>query len=398
MPVKLCRVAFLGLGTVGQGTLAALHRLADDVRLASGVGFQVLKALVRDPDKPRKGIDKSRLVTDPASIFADPAIDLVVEVMGGVEPARTYVLQALAEGKNVVTANKALIASAGGELLRHAERLRSGLYFGAAVGGGIPVIRVLAHGLVGTELNRVTGVVNGTTNFILNRLEQGDDYVLALSEAQRLGYAEADPSADVEGLDSAQKLAILASMAFRLRLDAGRIPRRGVTSVTSEDLWAARSIGGRIRLVAQARQEGGAVEAFVAPCLVPGGSVLANLSGSDNAIVLEGRGVGRLALVGPGAGGEATGNTVLSDMVAAARTGVTRCTCRDEAALLGPPSAPGYYLVTGLERAAWPRGIRVSDRGPSHVLAGPVTEAEVAAAAQASNGARYYRYLDEQAG
>jgi homoserine dehydrogenase len=327
------RLGLLGCGTVG-GALADL--LADEaaaIEARTDLHLAVGPVAVRDVDKARvRSIDRAQLTTDAEAVVDDPAVDVVVELMGGIEPARTLVLRALAAGKPVVTANKALLATHGDELAAAAERSGVDLLFEAAVGGGIPIIRPLRESLLGEPILRVMGIVNGTTNYILTRMaEDGADYGDALAEAQRLGYAEADPTADVGGGDAAAKLAILASIAFGSRVVLDDVHVEGITGITTSDIDFAGRNGLVIKLLAIGERAGSGVlpgttpeprasrvAVRVHPTLVPATHPLASVRDSFNAVFVEGAAVGELMFYGRGAGGSPTASAVLGDVVDAA--------------------------------------------------------------------------------
>lgn len=312
-------VGILGGGTVG-GSLA--RRLLSDHRVIaekSGIELELVKVAVRDLSKPRPF--PSELLTDrPEDVVRDPDVALVVEVMGGLEPAGELVLTALNERKPVVTANKELLAARGPELFTRAAEKGVSLLFEAAVGGGIPLIRPLSESLAGEPITRVLGIVNGTTNFILTAMaEEGRPYREALAEAQRLGYAEADPSADVGGGDAAAKAAILAGLAFGVWVGGDRVYREGIESVDVADLAFARRLGYALKLLAVAERTPHGPAVRVHPAMIPIEHPLAGVRGANNAVFVEGPGVGELLFMGPGAGGEPTATAVLGDLIDAAR-------------------------------------------------------------------------------
>ena len=319
-PLPELTVGILGAGTVGSQVIRILESSSADFAQRSGAGLSIGAVLVRDPAAPRDvEIDPALLTTDPAA--AIDGMDLVVELIGGIEPARTLVLRALRQGTSVVTGHKALLAAHGPELY---EAAASGadLYYEAAVAGAVPVVYGLRESLAGDRITKVMGIVNGTTNFILDAMDsQGLGYADALAEAQRLGYAEADPTADVEGLDAAAKCSILASLAFHTRV--GNVEVEGITRVTSEDRAQARREGRVIKLLAIAERRTGddgreGVSMRVHPAQIPADHPLASVDGAFNAIVVEGEAAGRLMFYGQGAGGAPTASAVLSDVVAAA--------------------------------------------------------------------------------
>ncbi|MBL1074892.1 homoserine dehydrogenase [Nocardia sp. 2] len=317
-------IAVLGMGTVGTEVVRIIRDHADDLCNRVGAPVVLRGVTVRDLSKDR-GIPAELLTTDAEALIARDDVDIVVEVMGGIDPARKLIKTALENGKSVVTANKALLAEYTGELAAAAESARADLYFEAAVAGAIPVIRPLIQSLSGDRVNRVVGIVNGTTNFILSAMaETGADYGDVLAEATRLGYAEADPTADVEGYDAAAKAAILASVAFHTRVTAADVYREGISKITSEDLETAAAVGCTVKLLAMAERvsdEGGKdqVSVRVYPALIPRKHPLASVSGAFNAVVVEAENAGRLMFYGQGAGGAPTASAVMGDLVMAAR-------------------------------------------------------------------------------
>ncbi|HEY7470286.1 MAG TPA: homoserine dehydrogenase [Acidimicrobiia bacterium] len=318
------RVGVLGGGTVGGALVARLVADRDAIRLKSGIDLEVRKVAVRDLSKPRSFSLKSDRVTDDAwSVVTDPSIDVIVEAMGGLDPAGELILAAVRAGKPVVTANKELIATRGEEIIEAAKRSGVSVMYEAAVGGGIPVIRPLAESLAGEDIDVVSGIVNGTTNYILTAMtKEGRSYEDALAEAQRLGYAEADPAADVSGRDAAFKTSILAGLAFGERVDPWEVACEGIEGVTAEDVAAATSRGEVIKLIGSARRgTDGRVEARVEPINLPAEHPLAGVNGVTNAIFIEGPSVGRLLFTGPGAGGEPTASAILGDLIQVASRG-----------------------------------------------------------------------------
>ena len=314
------RVGLLGCGNVGAALVDLVRRRSDDIALRTGLRLEVTKVAVRSTAKER-GVElpDGVLTHDAAGLVVDPDIDLVVEVIGGIEPARELILAALKAGKPVVTANKELIANVGAELFAAAEEAGVDMLFEAAVGGGIPVIRPLRESLAGEEIRRVMGIVNGTTNYILTRMTDGGvAYSDALSEAQSLGYAERDPTADVEGFDAAAKAAIIASIAFGVRVVAGDVYHEGISGITPTDVAYAKKMGYVLKLLAIAERHDGALGVRVHPAMVPVSHPLAAVRDSFNAVFVEGDAVGELMFYGRGAGGFPTASAVLGDMVDAA--------------------------------------------------------------------------------
>jgi homoserine dehydrogenase len=309
-------VALLGYGTVG----AAVHRFlvdsADDIERATGHRLRVTHALVRDLGKERPyAPDPGVLTCDFATIRDDDEVAVVAEVMGGLEPAGRYVLELLQAGKPVVTANKQLVARRGAELFAAAQAAGVQLRFEASVCAAIPVIKVLREALVVSNVHRVLGIVNGTTNFILSEMEAGRSYEDALAEAQRLGYAEPDPTEDVEGLDAAAKMAILATVAFGSRVSLEDVEVEGIVGVTPEHVAAAKALGMTVKLVGQASVVDGRVDVRVSPALVDRHHPLAAVEGAFNAVMLQGDAIREITLEGPGAGGLETASAVVADMV-----------------------------------------------------------------------------------
>ena len=316
------RIGVLGLGTVGGGTVNVLKRNAEEIARRAGRGIVVTRAAARSLDKKRicstEGIV---LTTDPAEIVRDPDLEVVVELIGGADPARGLVLEAIERGKHVVTANKALIAMHGNAIFEAAHARGVMVAFEAAVAGGIPIIKALREGLAGNRIEWLAGIINGTSNFILTEMrERGAAFDDVLGEAQRLGYAEADPTFDVEGIDAAHKLAILAAIAFGMPLDFDRVHTEGITGVTPEDLGYAEQLGYRIKHLGIARRTGAGVEMRVHPTLVPERELIANVNGVMNAVLVKGDAVGRTLYNGPGAGAEPTASAVVADLVDVVRT------------------------------------------------------------------------------
>jgi homoserine dehydrogenase len=317
------RVAILGGGSVGSQVAKLLIEQGDELAARAGAGLEVVGIAVRNLDGKRDTDLPQHLFTTDAEALILGA-DIVVELIGGIEPARTLILQALNSGADVITANKAVLANHGPELFEAAEQVGAQLYYEAAVGGAIPIIRPLRDSLAGDRVTRILGIVNGTTNFILDRMDtEGDSLEDALAEATRLGYAEADPTADVEGFDAAQKAAILASLAFHTTVPLDAVHREGMTTVTHEQVLAARKAGYVVKLLAICERidsdgvEG--VSARVHPALVPLSHPLASVHGANNAVFVEAEAAGSLMFYGAGAGGIQTASAVLGDVVSAAR-------------------------------------------------------------------------------
>jgi homoserine dehydrogenase len=347
------RIGVAGLGTVGSAVIRIVGERA--AALEASVGRPIIVTAVTARDRSRdRGVDLSgvRWHENALSLAADPDVDLFVELIGGADgAARLAVEAALAAGKPVVTANKALIASRGQDLALKAEAAGVALAFEAAVAGGIPIIRTLREALPASRVTRISGILNGTCNYILSRMEEeGLSFADCLADAQRLGYAEADPTFDIGGFDTAHKLAILASLAFGTRVDADSVYIEGIANIESLDLATADELGYRIKLLGVATRTDAGIEQRVHPTMVPKRSALAEVMGVTNAVAIDGSAVGELTLVGPGAGGDATASAVIADIVDVAR-GSTRAPFGISAADLEEPvRAPirthtgGYYI------------------------------------------------------
>ncbi len=368
-------VGLLGAGTVG-GTL--IRRLVDDcgaIEAKTGLALDVKRVAVRDLGKKRSfSLSDGVLTDDPAQVVADPEVQLVVELMGGRHPAGDLVLAALNAGKPVVTANKELIAARGPELITAAERHGVPLLFEAAVGGAIPIIRPLSESLAGESIARVLGIVNGTTNFILTQMdEHGSSYDDALEEAQRLGYAEADPAADVSGADAAAKTAILASLAFGTWIGIDDVYFEGIEDLKPVDLGFAADLGYVIKLLAVAEMTEAGATARVHPAMVPEGHPLAPIQGAMNAVFIEGPSVDRLLFAGPGAGGDPTATAVLGDLIDAARELMAGAKVAQRIRF-----APGAIIPFDSVPTAWYLRLEVDDRpGVLARIAGAFGQAEV---------------------
>src|SRR5512139_1587512 len=316
------KVGVAGLGTVGTALLAQIARQRGALAARCGRPIDVVAVCARSGVKKR-GVDlkKMKWFADPTALAREPGIDVFVELIGGAgEPARGAIEAALASGKSVVTANKALLAKHGITLAALAERNHVALNFEAAVGGAIPIVKTLREGMAGNSFERIYGILNGTCNYILTRMEQDKmPFAECLKEAQRLGYAEADPSFDIEGHDTAQKLAILASLAFGVRVDPEAIYVEGITSITTADLEAADELGYRIKLLGVAVKNDKGIEQRVHPTFVPKDSAIAQVMGVTNAVTIDAEGIAPITLVGPGAGGMATASAVVADVADIAR-------------------------------------------------------------------------------
>src|SRR5947209_10989104 len=347
------KVGLAGLGTVGGAVLQRLERGRDKLIARCGRGIEVVAISARSRSKKRSfDLSKLRWISDPAALARDPAIDVLVEVIGGAAgPAKLAVETALAAGKPVVTANKALLAAHGQRLAAVAERHGVALNFEASVAGGIPIVKTLREGLNGATFTRIYGILNGTCNYILTRMEQERlSFADCLKEAQRLGYAEADPTFDVEGHDTAQKLAILASIAFGIKVDEGAVYVEGISSIAPEDLAWADELGYRVKLLGVAVKTDKGIEQRVHPTMVPKETAIAQGVGVTNAVTVDVDALLPITLVGPGAGGSATASAVVSDIGDIARGVRTAPFGRPSARLTNSKKAPmqrhegGYYI------------------------------------------------------
>jgi len=317
--VDTLRIGLLGCGTVGSGVVRLLREHADAIAARLGARLELGPVAVRDVDRVRD-VDLPVVTDDPRKVVGDPDVDIVVEVMGGLEPARALVTEAMQAGKSVVTANKTLIAEAGAELAGLARSRGVRLEYEAAVAGGVPIIKPMRESLAGDRVRKVTGILNGTTNYILTRMSDGGTaFGDALAEAQRLGYAEADPSADITGADAAAKTAILASIAFDARVTASDVYTEGITRVTPTDIAHARRMGYVVKLLGIAEEAGGEVSVRVHPALVPADHPLANVRDAYNAVLVHGEAAGSLMFYGRGAGSLPTASAVVGDVVTVAR-------------------------------------------------------------------------------
>jgi len=317
---KPVRVGVLGCGNVGGPLIELLQRHGDDIAARTGLRLEVVAVAVRSVSKDRGlTLASGVLTTDASAVVGDPSIDVIVEVIGGIEPARSLITKALEAGKPVVTANKELLANVGAELFATAHDAGVDLLFEAAVAGGIPLIRPLRESLVGERITRVMGIVNGTTNYILTRMtEEGVSYDDALAEAQSLGYAERDPTADVEGFDAGAKAAIIASIAFGAKVVAGDVYHEGISGVTAADIAYAKRLGYVVKLLAIVEWVDESIGVRVHPAMVPASHPLASVRESYNAVFIEGDAVGNLMFYGRGAGGFPSASAVLGDLIDAA--------------------------------------------------------------------------------
>ncbi|MFD0145380.1 MULTISPECIES: homoserine dehydrogenase [unclassified Streptomyces] len=349
MRTRPLKVALLGCGVVGSEVARIMTTHADDLAARIGAPVELAGVAVRRPDKVREGIPAELITTDATALVKRGDIDVVVEVIGGVEPARTLITTAFEHGSSVVSANKALLAQDGTSLYAAADQHGQDLYYEAAVAGAIPLIRPLRESLAGDKINRVMGIVNGTTNFILDKMDtSGAGYSEALDEATALGYAEADPTADVEGFDAAAKAAILAGIAFHTRVRLDDVYREGMTEVTAADFASARQMGCTIKLLAicERAADGESVTARVHPAMIPLSHPLASVREAYNAVFVEAEAAGRLMFYGPGAGGAPTASAVLGDLVAVCRNKLNEATGPGESAYTQLPVSPMGDVVT----------------------------------------------------
>ncbi|TNM47166.1 homoserine dehydrogenase [Nocardioides albidus] len=359
------KVAVLGCGSVGSQVVRLLREQADDLAARIGAPVELAGVAVRRLDGAREvEVPAELLTTDAAALVARDDVDVVIEVIGGIEPARSLILSALEHGASVVTANKALLAEDGATLFEAAEKAGRDLYYEAAVAGAIPILRPLRESLAGDKVTRVLGIVNGTTNFILDKMDtSGAGFGDALEEAQALGYAEADPTADVEGFDAAAKAAILASLAFHSRVTANDVHREGITEVSAGDVRSARDMDSVVKLLAIAElrtddQGEEAVSVRVHPAMIPRSHPLASVREAYNAVFVESEAAGQLMFYGPGAGGSPTASAVLGDLVTVARNhrqgtrGVGESAYADRAVLPMGETRTRYHVAIDVDDKA----------------------------------------------
>lgn len=375
--MKTTTIGLLGAGTVGSGVLALLRENSDILEKQTGCRFEVGRILVRDSSKLRPGISDGQLTTDGFAIVHDPAVQVVIEVMGGTEPAHSLIRTALQNGKHVITANKELIAKAGHELLPCAQECGVALLYEASVAGSLPILHNLQHTLAGNRIDRVIGIVNGTTNFMLSLIESvgkehaGQAYTHALAEAQRLGYAESDPASDVEGFDAQYKMAILARLAFNVFVPLESIHREGILHITGRDMEWAHSLEHTIKLLGIARREpDGRISVRAHPALVPFDHPLSRVSGAMNAVWLTGNGFGQMLFQGPGAGSLPTASAILGDLIQ-----VARCMKSGSTAHL-PPLPAGLHASTPIEQSENAYFVHCLMKNPSKTFAEAASEME----------------------
>ena len=343
------RVALLGCGTVGSAVVRLMRQQADDLTARIGAPLELVGVAVRRPNRDRGdlGLDRSLFTADALGLVKRDDVDIVVELVGGIEPARTWLTEALRAGKSVVTGNKALLAEDGGTIHDAAAEGGADLYYEAAVAGAIPLLRPLRESLHGDRITRVTGIVNGTTNFILSAMDSsGMGFEEALEEATELGYAEPDPTADIEGFDAAAKAAILASLAFHTRVTAADVYREGITEVTATDMASAHSMGATIKLLCIATRTDGGVAVRVHPAMIPKSHPLASVGDAFNAVFVEADAAGQLMFYGRGAGGAPSASAVLGDLVAVARNRIDGHRAPTESSYAALPVRPMGEVLT----------------------------------------------------
>jgi homoserine dehydrogenase len=384
------RVALLGCGVVGSEVARLIIEQAEDLRARVGRPFELVGIAVRRYGRDRPGIDPELFTTDAEALVAREDVDLVIEVIGGIEPARSLILAALRHGASVVTANKTLLAADGAALFEAAERAGADLYFEAAVAGAIPIIRPLRESLVGDEITSVIGIVNGTTNYILDRMDSaGISFAEALAEARQLGYAEADPTADVEGFDAAAKAAILASLAFHTRVTGADVYREGITEITPADIASAHDIGCVIKLLAICQLSPSVagvadrtVSVRVHPAMIPRSHPLASVGDAYNAVFVESMSAGRLMFYGPGAGGSPTASAVMGDLVTVARNRLRGAVGPGESSYAARPVSEIGNVMTRYHLS-----LQVADRaGVLQTIAHAFTEHDVSIETVRQNG------------
>lgn len=319
--LKTINVGLLGLGTVGAGTLSVLTRNREEMQRRTNCMIRVSHAVARNPNKPHLDTTGITLSKDPFVVVNHPEVDIVVELMGGYEPARELVMRAIANGKHVITANKALIAVHGNEIFEAAQKKGVMVAYEAAVAGGIPIIKVLREGLSANRIEWIAGIINGTGNFILSEMrDKGRDFDAVLKEAQALGYAEADPSFDIEGTDAAHKLTILASIAYGIPMQFDKVYTEGISRITQQDIAYAEELGYRIKHLGISKRTAAGIELRVHPALIPERSLIANVNGVMNSVMVMGDAVGPTLFYGAGAGAEPTASSVIADIINVART------------------------------------------------------------------------------
>jgi homoserine dehydrogenase len=312
------KVGMLGLGTVGTGVVRIVEGHQEDLKRQTGTGIVIEKVLVQDLSKSRSiAVDRDKLTNSPADIIENPEIDVVVEVMGGIEPTKSYILEAISRGKHIVTANKDLMALHGPEIMAKAAEKGCDVFYEASVAGGIPIIRTLIEGFSSDRITKIMGIVNGTTNYILTKMsKEGAAYADVLKEAQQLGYAESDPTSDVEGLDAARKMTILATLGFRTDVSLSDVTVKGISKVSKEDIAYGKRLGYEVKLLGIAESNDGQISVSVQPTMVKVSHPLASVNGVFNAVYVYGEAVGETMFYGPGAGEMPTATSIVADLVA----------------------------------------------------------------------------------
>ena len=359
------RLGLLGVGNVGQGVIDVLTRNGGEIERRAGQAIRVVAASRRNIDALQALAEAGiRVSADPSRVVQDPEVDVVVELIGGTSLAKALVLEAIACGKHVVTANKALLAEHGTEIFAAAEKAGVIVAFEAAVAGGIPIIKALREGLTANHIEWVAGIINGTTNFILSEMrDKGLDFDVVLKEAQRLGYAEADPTFDIEGVDAAHKLALISAIAFGVPVQFDKAYVQGITGLASEDIRYAELLGYRIKLLGITKRVPSGIELRVHPTLIPAKRLIANVEGAMNAVVVHGDAVGTTLYYGKGAGGEATASAVIADVVDVARA-ISNPAAQRVPALAFQPDAMSDAPVLPVQKivSCYYLRLRVSDR------------------------------------
>ena len=349
---KAIYIGLLGMGTVGSGVIEVLNKNAEDISKRVGAPIKLKKILVRDKRKTRANVDTALLTDNFDDIINDSDISIIIEVIGGIKPAKDYIVRALNAGKSVVTANKDVMSTSGKEIFCAASENNVDIRFEASVGGGIPIIMPLKECLTANVITEVMGIVNGTTNYMLTKMtEDGADYNAVLKEAQKKGYAEANPAADVDGLDAARKAAILASLAFNTRIGLDDVSVEGITKISPTDIGYARELGYVIKLIAVGKNINGRIDVRVNPALIPTSHPLASVNGVYNAIFVRGNAIGEAMFYGPGAGSLPTASAVVADVITTARNilrgslGNNYCTCYDNKPLCPVEDTKSSYYV-----------------------------------------------------
>ncbi|WP_232695590.1 homoserine dehydrogenase [Brevibacillus daliensis] len=317
MEKKLVQIGLMGLGTVGTGVVRIVEGHQEDLFNQTGLSVNIHKILVQDKNKYRNiTIDPDKITTNPADLLDNPEIDIIVEVIGGIQPTKDYLIKALENKKHVVTANKDLMALHSSEILRKAQENNCDVFYEASVAGGIPILRALVEGFSSDRITKMMGIVNGTTNYILTKMsKEGAEYQDVLAEAQALGYAEADPTSDVEGYDAARKMAILSTLGFRVPMNLEDVQVKGISQVTKEDIAYGKKLGYEVKLLGIARRDDDEVEVSVQPTMIQKNHPLASVNGVYNAVYVHGEAVGETMFYGPGAGEMPTATAVVSDLI-----------------------------------------------------------------------------------